>query len=63
VQRHLERIREPAEFPEGDIPLTDGRPADPERIARLVLFLVSDAADWITGTEVWIDGGGSLLRG
>ena len=30
---------------------------------ELVLFLVSDAASHITGTEVWIDGGSSLVQG
>jgi len=32
-------------------------------VARLVLFLASDASDHITGTEMWIDGGESLLKG
>jgi NAD(P)-dependent dehydrogenase (short-subunit alcohol dehydrogenase family) len=34
-----------------------------EQVARLALFLASDAADHITGTEVWIDGAESLLMG
>jgi len=29
----------------------------------IVLFLASDAANQITGTEVWIDGGSSLVTG
>jgi enoyl-[acyl-carrier-protein] reductase (NADH) len=29
----------------------------------LALFLASDASDHITGTEIWIDGGETLLRG
>jgi NAD(P)-dependent dehydrogenase (short-subunit alcohol dehydrogenase family) len=61
--REVERVREPVEFPEGKIPLTDGRPGTPEQVARLVLFLASDAASLITGTEIWIDGAQSLLQG
>lgn len=62
-QRHLEEIREPVEFPEGKIPLTDGDPGSSEQVAQLVLFLASDASSHITGTEVWIDGAESLLKG
>lgn len=59
----LEEIKEPVEFPQGEIPLTDGKPGSSEQVAQLVLFLVSDASSHITGTEVWIDGGQSLLQG
>ncbi|MEP7289177.1 MAG: SDR family NAD(P)-dependent oxidoreductase [Chloroflexota bacterium] len=59
----LDKAREPAEYPEGDIPLTDGIPGRSEQVANLVLFLASDESDHITGTEIWIDGAGSLLRG
>jgi NAD(P)-dependent dehydrogenase (short-subunit alcohol dehydrogenase family) len=62
-QRHLEEIREPVEFPEGQIPLTDGAPGTAEQVAQLVLFLASDAARHISGTEIWIDGAQSLLQG
>jgi len=55
--------QEPAIYPEGKIPLTDGRPGTPEQVAQLVLFLASDAASHITGTEIWIDGGQSRLQG
>lgn len=61
--RDVERIREPAEYPAGKIPLTDGQPGKPEQVAQLVLFLASDASDLITGTEIWIDGAESLLLG
>ena len=33
------------------------RMAEPDEIARLAVFLASDDADWITGTDVVIDGG------
>ena len=62
-QRNLESIREPVEFPEGKIPLTDGEPGSAEQVAQLVAFLASDASSHITGTEVWIDGAESLLKG
>jgi NAD(P)-dependent dehydrogenase (short-subunit alcohol dehydrogenase family) len=61
--RDLEKVREPVEFPEGDIPLTDGKPGTSEQVAQLVLFLASDASSHISGTEVFIDGAQSLLQG
>jgi NAD(P)-dependent dehydrogenase (short-subunit alcohol dehydrogenase family) len=63
VERDLEEAREPVIFPEGKIPLTDGQPGMPEQVAALVLFLGTEAASLITGTEIWIDGGESLLQG
>ncbi|KAF3883940.1 MULTISPECIES: SDR family oxidoreductase [Nostocales] len=61
-RRDLEDIQEPVEFPEGKIPLTDGKPGTSEQVAQLAFFLASDASSHITGTEVWIDGGESLLK-
>ncbi|MCP6761380.1 MAG: SDR family oxidoreductase [Fischerella sp. CENA71] len=61
-RQDLEEIQEPVEFPEGEIPLTDGKPGTSEQVAQLVFFLASDASSHITGTEVWIDGGESLLK-
>ncbi len=62
-QRHLETIKEPVEFPEGAIPLTDGKPGRADQVAQLALFLASDAASHISGVEIWIDGAESLLMG
>jgi NAD(P)-dependent dehydrogenase (short-subunit alcohol dehydrogenase family) len=62
-KRDIEREKEPVEFPEGKIPLTDGKPGSARQVAELVLFLASDASSHITGTEVWIDGAESLLMG
>lgn len=45
----------------GTIPLTDGEPGSAGQVAQLVWFLASEAASHITGTEVYIDGGQSLL--
>lgn len=61
--RDEEKAKEPVEYPEGEIPLTDGRPGTADQVARLVLFLASEESDHITGTPVWIDGGQSLLQG
>lgn len=62
-KRNVEREKEPVEFPEGEIPLTDGESGSAEQVAQLVLFLASDASSHISGTEVWIDGAQSLLQG
>lgn len=59
----LDEVRTPVEYPEGAVPLTQGRPGRASDVARLVLFLASDDASHISGTEVWIDGAQSLLQG
>lgn len=61
-KRHLEKVKTPVEFPETHQPLTHG-PGTAQQVARLVLFLASDASDHITGSEMWIDGAESLLKG
>jgi NAD(P)-dependent dehydrogenase (short-subunit alcohol dehydrogenase family) len=62
-RRDLNAVRTPVEHPEGTIPLTGGQPGAPEDVAQVVLFLASDAARHVTGTEVFIDGAQSLLVG
>ncbi len=62
-QRNVEEVKIPVEYPEGNIPLTKGKPGTAEQVARLVLFLASDVSSHITGTEVYIDGAESLLEG
>ncbi|MBS1165000.1 MAG: fabG [Proteobacteria bacterium] len=52
----------PVARPEGQVPLTGGRPGRAEDVAHLITFLVSDASSHITGTPIWIDGGQGLLR-
>src|SRR5207247_8794143 len=64
TRRNLDRVQIPIEFPEtGWIPFGDHQEGTPEQVARLALFLASDAASHITGTEIYIDGAESLLRG
>ena len=58
----VEPITYQIEFPKPFPPLT-GRPATPEEVAQLVLFLASDSSSNITGGEFLIDAGVSLLRG
>jgi len=60
-KRGIEKVKTPIEFPEGSIPLTHGEPGKPDQVADLIYFLSSEAASHISGTEVWIDGAGSLL--
>ncbi|WP_101845465.1 SDR family NAD(P)-dependent oxidoreductase [Halobacillus sp. Marseille-P3879] len=57
---NLEKIKIPVEFPEGNQPLQN-RPGRPEEVADLIVFLGSDKSRHITGTELFIDGAGSLL--
>lgn len=59
----LDQAKEPVEYPEGQIPLTDGKSGTSAQVAELVLFLASDASSHISGTEIWIDGAQSLLVG
>ncbi|MBE9093694.1 SDR family NAD(P)-dependent oxidoreductase [Tychonema sp. LEGE 07203] len=61
TKRHLDRIPVDRDSLQDMIPLTDNTAGSSEEIAQLVLFLVSGTSSFITGTEVWIDGGGSLI--
>ena len=61
-RRNLEKVTYDIQMPRPWPPLT-GRPATPDEVAELVLFLASDASRNITGSEFLIDAGLSLLRG
>jgi NAD(P)-dependent dehydrogenase (short-subunit alcohol dehydrogenase family) len=62
-KQDVDRIQFPVEYPKGSIPLGDGKPATAAQVGELVVFLASDAASHITGTEIWIDGASSLVTG
>jgi len=62
-KRKVEQVKIPVEFPEGSQPLSDDKPGSAEQVAQLVLFLSSDASSHISGSEMWIDGAESLLKG
>ncbi|MGY0710136.1 SDR family oxidoreductase [Azospirillum argentinense] len=61
--RNTVEAEEAAEYPDGEIPLTRGKPGSSADVAELALFLASDRSKHITGTPVWIDGAESLLIG
>ena len=61
TKRHLDWISGLANLVKDLIPLTGNNAGTSEDVAQLVSFLASDASRFITGTEVWIDGGGSLV--
>lgn len=62
-QRDLDRVKQPVIYPEGSIPLTRGAPGTAEQVAEVVLFLASERSSHVNGTEIWIDGGQSLIEG
>lgn len=62
-RKGLDRAREPVHFPEGSIPLTDGKSGTAGQVAELIWFLCSGISTHISGAEVFIDGGESLLQG
>ncbi|MGI8485450.1 MAG: SDR family oxidoreductase [Thermomicrobiales bacterium] len=61
-RRNTNQIRIPVEFPEG-VHVYDGEPGTAHQVAQLIAFLLSDGADHVSGTEVFIDAAESLLVG
>jgi NAD(P)-dependent dehydrogenase (short-subunit alcohol dehydrogenase family) len=61
TKRHTERIGIKIELSQGS-PAIDGGQGDPEEVADTCLFLASDLSRHISGVEIFVDGGASLLR-
>lgn len=40
-----------------------GRPGKPEEVAEVAVFLLSPAASWLKGIDVWVDGGKAAFNG
>jgi NAD(P)-dependent dehydrogenase (short-subunit alcohol dehydrogenase family) len=52
----------PVIWPEGQVPITGGKPGRSEDVADVITFLASDKSRHITGSPIWVDGGQGLLR-
>lgn len=52
----------PVIWPQGSIPLTDGKPGQATDIAKVIRFLLSPESSHMTGSPVFVDGGQGLLR-
>jgi NAD(P)-dependent dehydrogenase (short-subunit alcohol dehydrogenase family) len=60
-KRGLEPEKLPDWVGHSTVPLTCGKSGTAEQVASVVLFLASDASSHVTGTEIYVDGGQSLL--
>ena len=60
-QRHTDQIGIKVELPEGS-PAVHGGQGEPIDVADTCLFLASDLSRHVSGVEIYVDGGASLLR-
>jgi len=60
--RNQDETEIPVVWPDGDIPITAGRPGKSEDVAEVIAFLAGDASKHVTGSPIWVDGGQGLLR-
>lgn len=61
-QRKKDDTAIPVMWPEGQIPITGGRPGRSEDVGEVIAFLASNKSRQITGAPIWIDVGEDLLR-
>ena len=61
-QRDLDKVRWDMKMPDRFPPLY-GRSADPSEVADVVLFLASDESKYVTGAQIVVDAGFTILRG
>jgi NAD(P)-dependent dehydrogenase (short-subunit alcohol dehydrogenase family) len=60
-KRHTEEVEIKVELPEGKPGIDQGQ-GEPEEVADTCLFLASDMSRHVSGVEIYVDGGASLLR-
>lgn len=61
-QRHTDETEIPVEWPQGQVPISDGKPGRSEDVAEVITFLASSRSRHVTGVPIYVDGGQGLLR-